>query len=193
MKLSANICIVIFSLFLCPLLPIGCGKKSENESSAGGSQKSPAETWTDEDSGLMWQVNPPEDFIVWNDAKDYCRDLSIGGFGNWRLPTISELRSLIRGCPGTQSGGSCPVTDNYTGVLEAFKEKCKGCPSKIGSDPMGAYWPPELAGKSLFMWWSSSSVESTGLTWVLNFSTAQIFIMNPPNDFGVLVRCVRES
>ena len=48
----------------------------------------------------------------WNKAKQYCEALTEGGFNDWRLPTISELRTTIKNCSGSQSGGSCRVSDN---------------------------------------------------------------------------------
>ena len=38
-------------------------------------------------------------------AQSYCQ--SIGG----RVPTISEGRTLIKNCPATETGGTCPLTD----------------------------------------------------------------------------------
>ena len=67
--------------------------------------------WIDETSGLVWQ-DPPRDSVgtgvdFWA-AADYCAGLGDGG---WRLPDINELRSLIRGCPATELGGECAISD----------------------------------------------------------------------------------
>ena len=50
-------------------------------------------TWTDADSGLMWQITPMVGTKL--EAEDYCENLSLGGVDDWRLPTISQLRTLI--------------------------------------------------------------------------------------------------
>jgi hypothetical protein len=52
----------------------------------------------DTKSGLMWtQKDSFVDLghsINWNDAKNYVSTLSIGGYNDWRLPTILELKAI---------------------------------------------------------------------------------------------------
>jgi len=55
-------------------------------------------------------------------AKDYCT--SVGG----RLPTISELRTLVKGCPAIEPGGSCKVTDTCLSKKTCLDDvACKAC------------------------------------------------------------------
>lgn len=67
-------------------------------------------TWLDSKTGLEWQVNPTEKTMNWNKAKAYCRDLRVGDYQSWQLPSKSELASLVRrnasGCkwPGEMKG-----------------------------------------------------------------------------------------
>lgn len=128
------------------------------------------DVWTDSSTGLMWQV---WSFVKWewrwDHANEFCEGLSLGGYTDWRLPTISEQRSLIRGCPATVTGGSCGVTDECLDVNTCFDETCDvGCPSGGGPDD-GCYWPAVLEG--LCLWeWSSSSVDPG--VWAVYFGNA---------------------
>lgn len=53
---------------------------------------------TDNLTGLMWQKAPSciyaTDQKTWVDALNYCNDLELGGFTDWRLPNHKELLSL---------------------------------------------------------------------------------------------------
>jgi hypothetical protein len=53
------------------------------------------DTITDTDTGLIWQIEPPEKAMTWKEAIDYCENLRLDGYTNWRLPTITELKSLV--------------------------------------------------------------------------------------------------
>jgi hypothetical protein len=52
---------------------------------------------TDNATGLQWQsgtgsaLNP----MRWRSAVERCETLTIGGFTDWRLPNINELRSIV--------------------------------------------------------------------------------------------------
>lgn len=52
-------------------------------------------TVTDLNTGLMWQKTPDDQKHNFYDAFDYVDSLEIGGYTDWRLPTIKELYSLL--------------------------------------------------------------------------------------------------
>lgn len=49
----------------------------------------------DKSTGLFWQGNSPNMKMTLKDAEQYCTTLAVKGFNNWRLPEITELRTLI--------------------------------------------------------------------------------------------------
>ena len=53
------------------------------------------DTATDAQTGLMWQRTTSEAAMDWENALAHCNALSLGGFNDWRLPTLKELRSII--------------------------------------------------------------------------------------------------
>jgi hypothetical protein len=53
--------------------------------------------YLDPKTGLMWTVEDNGEDITWHDAEAYARALRLGGFSDWRLPTIAELDRLHTG------------------------------------------------------------------------------------------------
>jgi len=82
------------------------------------------------------------------DAVRYCKRLSIGGFNDWRLPTIDELRTLIRGNTATEADGDCPLVEGS--MSAAMSDNACAPASSYGGlgtgTAEGCYWPPELTG-----------------------------------------------
>lgn len=48
----------------------------------------------DTKKNLMWYRRDNGEYISWDEAKDYCKKFHGGGYKNWRLPTLEELKSL---------------------------------------------------------------------------------------------------
>jgi len=165
--------------------------------SYGGEDSSPkpapgatGDTWMDPTSGLTWQAAPTGGKMNWSDAKAHCKSLSLGGRNDWRLPTINELRSLIRGCLATQKGGACGVTASCLKTNTCWKiDTCKGCSEEGGPGPAGAYWPPELAGEVGSYWSSSPVADLVYNAWDVDFSRA--YVIHSYVNYGNSARCVR--
>ncbi|WP_303852448.1 DUF1566 domain-containing protein [Seleniivibrio woodruffii] len=59
------------------------------------SRDSATGTVTDGLNGLMWQDNEVGTAMDWTTAGTTCDNLSLGGYTDWRLPTIEELESIV--------------------------------------------------------------------------------------------------
>ena len=51
-------------------------------------------TWTDPATGLTWARQDNGNAVNWNKANNYCQNLNLAGFTNWRLATIDELGAV---------------------------------------------------------------------------------------------------
>ncbi len=51
-------------------------------------------TVTDNNTGLVWQQTPPSDKMTYDEAVEYVENLKLGGYDDWRLPTIKESFSI---------------------------------------------------------------------------------------------------
>lgn len=154
---------------------------------AGESHGGADETWTDEATGLVWQVASDSGYVNWTQAMAHCDSLTLDGHDDWRLPTISELRSLIRGCPGTESGGACGVSDECL-AIECQTEGCYQC--VYGDGPSnGCFGPTELADPCEYFWSSSTVAATEPRAWAVGFPSA--FVYKPRVYFAFHARCVR--
>lgn len=90
------------------LFLIGCGSSSEEAtpSEANTENYTPtsgyiktASTLTINDSNITWQdtesVYTSNDFGSWQEAVQYCTDLELENFTDWRLPTLSEYQDVL--------------------------------------------------------------------------------------------------
>jgi len=160
---------------------------SSDDDSANDDDTS-GDTWTDSSSGLTWPVTPSSDYMTWDDAKTYCVSLTLAG-GGWHLPTISELRALIRGCDATVTGGACTATDECLDS-SCWNDACGGCASLAGPGSGGAYWPDGMSGE-IGKYWSSSPVAGGGdNAWNVDFNDGSV---NDADDVNAtdLAHCVR--
>jgi hypothetical protein len=98
----------------------------------------------DASSNLSWQVNASSDGVDWKPALDKCAELTLCGHSDWRLPSISELRTLIRGCSMTQAGGACRVSDS---CLASSCDDDGNCNSCSGTGPGRRRFLPGTAGE----------------------------------------------
>jgi hypothetical protein len=51
-------------------------------------------TLTDPATGLMWARQDNGADVDWRESTSHCADLHLGGYSNWRLPTIEEIAAM---------------------------------------------------------------------------------------------------
>jgi len=147
----------------------------------------------DSATALCWQEPPSETIIYqFDSAIAYCEHLELGGHADWRLPTISELRSIIRGCPGTVTGGPCDVTDDclMENDPDCNNDWChSGCPAEDAPES-GCYRAAELTGTCGYTWSASAVVDYAPMHWFVGFERAFVRTMEDGVD-AMVARCVR--
>ena len=124
--------------------------------------------------GKMWQKETVAEKMTWDEAMEYAKNLRLGGYDDWRLPTLKEFREVICSCGGidqpnsNESYWSSTIDKNISNKFYQSSYKSKG----FNSD---SFW--------------SSSVNCRDASWVVNFSDGYSFVDD--NNHKFLVRCLR--
>jgi hypothetical protein len=64
-----------------------------------------ATPYTDSAHSLVWSSLSKKSLSYWYNAARYCMELVEGGSNNWRVPTLEEVKTLVKNCPE----GDCPM------------------------------------------------------------------------------------
>ena len=138
----------------------------------------------DSSSGLTWSTKAQET-MNWNAAVTYCDNLDEGGYDDWRLPTIDELRTLIQNCSQTETDGSCGVTDDCLSD-SCRSDDCYGCPYRENNP--GKY--SKFGVDTDWFWSSSTRSDSTDFAWYVLFYGGSVGSYSKTRSLSS-VRCVR--
>lgn len=144
---------------------------------------------TDNWTGLMWTsdaVNWLTEGYDYHFAASECEKQTLGGFTDWRMPTISELRTLIIFCEA-KAGGACTVTD------ECNTNECTGdrtnCHTGECTLDMTVSWTGVAA--SVLVWSSTPKPdEEIPTRWVVDFFDGLRYVSE--TFYNVAIMCVRE-
>ncbi|MCI5157265.1 MAG: DUF1566 domain-containing protein, partial [Candidatus Electrothrix sp. AUS1_2] len=153
----------------------------ESFTCTSGSQ---VQNWKNRD----WQRCDDGKTYLWQEAKDYCDNLVLGGYSDWRLPTKDELKSLVVCTNGTPTPLADPPDEPY------------GCGSNNGGND-GSYDVPTIDPSfecQPEFYWSSTPKEVTDtsplaskeLAWGVRFQYGHAAGKNP-NTVHAYVRCIR--
>ena len=129
--------------------------------------------------GQAWSSRSSEQ-MTWNEAINYCKNLNEGGYTDWRLPNIDELRTLIQNHSGTQTGGTCPISEK-AGKL-ALSDRTSDCNGRAGSNF-------SKLGDTGWFWSSSTRSGNTDYAWGVNFYGG--YVDGNSKTYYYYVRCVR--
>ena len=149
----------------------------------------PPSIWTDSSSGLTWQNPPPDAPMMWADAKTYCNNLDFDGHDDWRLPNVTEMRTLVRGCAATTTSGSCNVDMVACSTHSCRNASCDGCANLLGP-ANGCYWPADMKGACSWYWSSSEFFSPASRAWTVQFDRASVDYLFTDHA-SLVTRCVR--
>ncbi len=114
---------------------------------------------------------------------------------NWQLATISNLRSLIRGCPETEWDGTCEVYDDCATVADCWNDDCNTACAVQGPGPGtdGCYATDALLKGTCGKYWSGTQAivenDPNEYWWTLVFVGAMIFGEPPTATDQMRVVC----
>ena len=181
-------------------------KVSENEETTDIDQdnseisdsETPGGNWQDPKTGLIWSNRySVEELSTLDDVLAFCEDLVEGGFSDWKMPTIDELRTLIRNCSNTEPYGICSISEE-NGSLEYEGDDRWICDcewknewtQQVEKDEFiydnGGYYS-KLGDNQDVVLCSSSLSHKSGL-WCVGFDTAVISVASPGKVN--VIRCV---
>jgi len=125
-------------------------------------------------NGLMWEKETRE--MNCYSAMDYVKNLRLGGYSDWRLPTVDELKEVVRSCGGT----SVEYLDkNFNSIVDK---------NKANSSYQSCYKNKGFRYDSWY--WSSTSISGrTGYAWIVNFNGGGVSYYYKDNNS--YLRCVR--
>jgi hypothetical protein len=96
--------------------------------------------WVDPSTGLMWAGKDNGEDVNWHKASEYCSNLRLAGYSDWRLATIEELREIYAW--NASAPGELPRSSEHEAFVYTFDIKgnifLTGDPwsgSRIDDDP----------------------------------------------------------
>ena len=69
-------------------------KAADTAEKTGPKPQLPEGIYLDSETRLMWTIRDNAKDLNWPQANKYARQLRLGGYSNWRLPTIDKLETL---------------------------------------------------------------------------------------------------
>jgi len=164
----------------------GCGSTIIIESESG--KPVVEKVVIDNKNNILWQYpRTDQSDLQFNSPEGYCENLFYAGYNDWRLPSINELRTLVKDCNETKTGGTCGITNNCH-EKSCRNDTCDGCEKKSDN----SY---SVFGDKAYLQ-SSTVSEVTDVStryWFLNFLSGEIESYSSRSWIEYSVRCVRDK
>ena len=134
--------------------------------------------------------------MTWNIAKNHCRNLQEGGYRDWRLPNIDELRMLLI---ADRVAANCKVSE-ANNCLSINCWSCLTCTQALWTKDKYCSWTAyddgrySKLGESFVYLWSSSkvTVSSNTTAWIVDYSSGKVEYASDLSS-KLDVRCVRDA
>ena len=187
---------IVFSLLFVLLVPLSCAEDSEE-------QEIDERLWIDTAHKLMWQNSFDEEeggywVISRKESEGYCDELELAEYDDWRMPSLYELKTLIRNCPATEPEGECELSETCADWETCYSDACDGCEESVDC----TYRPVELQGYCGRYYTDTQYVPNTlpsphemEAVFMVDFWTGEILRYQVPetDSFGSdYIRCVRD-
>jgi hypothetical protein len=124
---------------------------------------------------LMWETESQK--MDWNSALNYAKKLQLGGYDDWRLPTVEELKEAVKSC------GGIPVYLNNKDRFSLYEK------NRVNIQYQNCYKDKGFKGR----WYRSSTSLSDGTkdAWDVNFNDGDVNYHSKKNSS--YFRCVRKN
>jgi hypothetical protein len=97
-RIGGSINILLAAILLCGSAQLAIGQKPASKAKAKTTapkiQILPPEFWKDPATGLTWTGKDNGADVGYSQVREYCSNVRLGGFSDWRVPTIDELEGI---------------------------------------------------------------------------------------------------
>ena len=107
----------------------------------------------------FWSQTSPE-AMTFEKARTYCDNLEEGGFDDWRLPELHEIKSVAELCVEEENSDFCAVTDSceWDGCETELCGRCV----KYENFAFGSFWTnTRIPGGKISLWAITQEEEKT--------------------------------
>ena len=190
-KIPHNICLIILLQIVFWSNPIFASATSSQKYNDSGGVPGKLLEQTVKYKGLEWQYQALSNgSYTWVAAKEYCNNLNLLGHSDWRLPTIDELKSLVKCSNGKQTPLPNYEADNTKNDPSIEIQRTTCCNNYPKCDNFARPTIDEQFVSASTAYWSSSLDENVN-AWGVNFYDGRAikgyFLTIPTHT-----RCVRD-